>query len=83
MATDLRQTQPNIIYIPPAENLVHQFVQVASLQIAQEFDDEGYLHPDVMYGLCSFIKLLGQIKAKQLNQPANGHVDDLHEAGYS
>ncbi len=83
MATELSQTQPNIIYSPPAENLVHQFVQIASLQIAQKYEDEGYLHPDVMYGLCSFIKLLGQIKAKQLNQAANGHVDDFNEAGYS
>lgn len=60
--------QPRVIYVPPSDEDVEALVREASQRMADETGDQGYLDPDIMWGLAAFIKLVGKIKAKQLNQ---------------
>lgn len=63
-----------ITYTPPADHAVDRLVQEASRRLATMSGDMRYLDPDVIWGLSEFIKLIGRIKARQLNEGSNGHV---------
>lgn len=75
---------PSVIYYPPPDKVVDRLVHDASQRLADQTGDQRYLDPEIMWGLAAFIKLVGKIKAKQLNQAEqNGSAfDTLNEQSY-
>jgi hypothetical protein len=70
-------------YHPPSDETVERFVRSASIGMASKSGDQGYLDPEVTWGLSEFIKLVGELKAKQLNNAAtNGVFDTRINEGY-
>lgn len=63
-----RKRLRHIEFYPPDDDTVHRFVHSASTLMAEKNNDQGYLDPEVVWGLAAFIKLVGEIKAKQLNE---------------
>lgn len=62
-------TQTRLItYTPPTDDAVDHFVQEASRRLAAISGDTRYLDPEVTWGFAEFIKLIGRIKARQLNE---------------
>jgi len=68
-------------YVPPSDDRIDRLVENASQRLAVCYEDEGYLDPEVAYGLSAFIKLVARIKAKQLNRLEDDHFDRPHELG--
>lgn len=73
---------PAIIYTPPADDAVDRLVEEASARLAVMSGDTRYLDPDVMWGLSEFIKLIGRIKARQLNEAQASAFDNPENLGY-
>ncbi len=59
--------RPAITYLPPDDADVDRLVREASQRLAAGSGDPSYLDPEVMWELAAFIKLIGKLKAKQLN----------------
>lgn len=74
--------RPRVIYTPPSDAEVEQLVCEASQRMADETGDQGYLAPEIMWGLAAFIKLIGHIKAKQLNRAQEGDFDTPDKQSY-
>lgn len=73
----------SIEYYPPADETVESFVRNASLRMAAMRNDQGYLDPEVTWGLSEFIKFIGEIRARQLNEASSGiDFDNPDKPGY-
>lgn len=78
----MKEPRP-IEYYPPSDDAVRRVVEAASVRMAESNDDPGYLDPEVTYGLSAFIKLIGQIAAKHLNEASGGGLfDNPEKRGY-
>ena len=75
----------SINYYPPSDEAVERFVREASERLAEQYQDESYLDPEVMWGLSAFIKLIADIKARQLNAENEAEAecfDSLEKSDY-
>lgn len=61
-----KQSTP-VEYHPPPDEVVEAFVRDASFHMVAKSGDERFLEPEVTWGFATFIKLVGEIKARQLN----------------
>ena len=66
----------SINYYPPSDEAIERFVREASEKLAEHYHDESYLDPEVMWGLSAFLKLIAEIKARQLNAASEAECFD-------
>lgn len=58
---------PNFEYCPPDEAAINEYARCACEQLAEQFVNPSWSHPDVIDGFSEFLKIVARICAKQLN----------------
>lgn len=79
----MSQSSKNTEYVPPSDETITRIAQDTSKGMAARHDDEGFLDPEVVWGLAAFIKLIAAIKARQLNKQNGSDFDSLEKPDYS
>jgi hypothetical protein len=72
----MRKQSSPVEYHPPTDEIVGGFVRDASLHMAAKGGDKRFLEPEVTWGFAAFIKLVGAIRARQLNAAYNNNSVD-------